>query len=135
MDQRILVENQITDGLKLIDRLVENGVAVMAACWLQESDGDLWYLYLVTPLVSEDEGTTPVYRRITAVIRAISEPLWIDPFQIKVVGPWERVGQAILELQGRHASRLPTRYGEANLGGLSVEAAYIYPPTAPTPAR
>jgi hypothetical protein len=135
MDQGTLVESQINEGQKLIDRLVENGIAVLAACWMKESDGGLWYLYLVTPLVGEDGSRRPAYRRINAVIRAMSQPLGIDPYQKKVVGPSEPVGQAILDLQRRYAGRLPLWYGEATLGGVSIDAAYIYPPRvlAPTP--
>ncbi len=135
MDQRTLVESQIADGQKLIDRLVENGIAVLAACWMKESDGGLWYLYLVTPLVEEGGSTRPAYHCVNAVIRAMPQPLRIDPFQKKVVGPSEPVGQAILDLQRRYADRLPVWYGEATLGGVSIDAAYVYPPPVLTPAQ
>jgi hypothetical protein len=135
MDQGTLVNGQINDGQKLIDRLAENGVAVLAACWMKESDGGLWYLYLVTPLVGEDGARRPAYHRINAVIRALPQPLRMDPFQKKVVGPLEPVGQAILDLQRRYAGRLPVWYGEATLGGVSIDAAYLYPPTVLAPAR
>ncbi len=89
MDQGTLVGDQITEGQKVIGRLVENGVPVTAACWMKESDGGIWFLYLVTPLVGEDGGTRPAYRRINDVIRALPQPLGIDPFHIKAVGPSE----------------------------------------------
>ena len=126
MDQIPLATEQIEAGRKLIERLVENGIAVTAAGWVKESDGWQWYLYLVTPLVGEDGATTPAYRRILAVLRTGSPPE-IDPFLIKVVGPNKPVGQAILDAQ-RHGSRLWGGYSGTSLGGMSVDGAYVYPP-------
>jgi len=131
MDQGTLVESQIDDAEKLIARLAENGVVVAAACWMKESDGGLWYLYLVTPLVTEEEGKRPAYMRINAVIRAMPHPLHIDPFQIKVVGLSSSVAQTIFDFQRRQAGRLPAWFQGASLGGVSIEAAYIYPPLVP----
>ena len=126
MDQIPLVTEQIEGGRKLVERLVENGIAVTAADWVKESDGWQWHLYLVTPLVGEDGATTPAYRRILAVLRT-GPPPEIDPFLIKVVGPTKPVGQAILDAQ-RHGSRLWGGYGGTSLGGMSVDGAYVYPP-------
>ena len=128
MDQGILVDARIADGQKLITRLAENGVPVLAACWMKESDGGLWFLYLVTPLVGKDGATTPAYRRINAVIRALPEPPGIDPWWIKAVGPSEPVGLALLDIQRRHPGKLPSWYDGARLGDVSIDTAYIYAP-------
>jgi hypothetical protein len=126
MDQIPLVTEQIQAGRKVIERLTANGIPVRAAGWVKESDRWQWYLYLVTPLVSGDGATTPAYRCIIAVLRGGAQPPEIDPFQIKVVGPSEPVGQAILDAQ-RHAGR-PWGFGGTSLGGVSVDGAYFYPP-------
>jgi hypothetical protein len=42
--------------------------------------------------VGEDGAATPVYRRINVVLRSGPQPPEIDPFQIMVVGPSERMG-------------------------------------------
>src|SRR5204863_7247485 len=84
MDQTPLVEGQITEGQKLIDRLIEEGVPVRAAAWVTESDSGRWYLYLVTPLVSDEGGKGPAYLRIREVRQTMPESVWIGPFQIKV---------------------------------------------------
>ncbi len=128
MDQGTLVEVQIRDAVELIDLLRKGGVGVVGACWMKESDGEVWYLYLVTPLVGKGGSTLQAYRRINEVIRGLPEPLWIDPFQIKAVGPSEAVGQAILDIQRRHSRRLPARVALTSLGGVSIEEAYLYPP-------
>jgi len=127
MDQIPLVTEQIEAGRKVIERLTANGIPVTAAGWVKESDRWQWYLYLVTPLVGEDGATTPAYRRIIAILRAGPQPPEIDLFQIKAVGPSEPVGQAILDAQ-RHSGRHWGVYGGTSLGGMSVDAAYFYPP-------
>jgi hypothetical protein len=128
MDQSTLVESQIRDGQNLIDRLIENGIVIKAAAWVKESDGGFWYLYLVTPLVGKGGATTPAYRRINAVMRASPEPLLADPFQKKVFGPSESVGRALVDFQRRYPGRLPRWYDGTSLGGVAIEAAYVYPP-------
>jgi hypothetical protein len=129
MDKTTLVEGQIRDGQRLIDHLAANGIPVTAACWMKESDGGLWYLYLATPLVNDDAGTTPAYHRINAVIRSLPEPLGFSPFQIKAVSSAGPVAQAILEYQRRYPVRYPLAYGGPSLGGVSIDAGHIYPPT------
>lgn len=126
MDQAPLVEAQFNDGQKLLDRLFEAGIALGAA-WVKESEAWQWYLYLVTPLVGEDGATTPAYGRVLEVYRAPPQPLAVDRFQLKVVGPTEPVGKAILEAQRGNRGRGLARYGGASLGGLSIDAAFIYP--------
>jgi hypothetical protein len=126
MDQIPLVTEQIESGRKGVERLTANGIPARAAAWVKESDRWQWYLYLVTPLVSEDGATTPAYRRINAVLRGGPRPPEIDPFQIMVVGPSEPMGRAILDAQ-RHAGR-PWGFDGTSLGGVSIDGAYIYPP-------
>jgi hypothetical protein len=131
MDQIPLVDEQIKDGRKLIERLNEEGVPVTAAAWIKETAGGQWYLYLVTPLVGEDGATKPAYRRITPLIRQWQgEGIWIDPFEVKVVAPSELRGQAIADVQRQNQGRPAPRFEWASLGAFSVEGAYIYPPIA-----
>lgn len=125
MDKGTLVEKQIEDGRLLIDRLRAEGVSVTAAAWIKESESGWWYLYLATPLVGPGGAKTPAYRRVNAVLREMAEPLWVEPLDIKVVGPDSPVGKALHELQQRY----PGRYGGPTLGGLGIEGAYIYPAT------
>lgn len=127
MDQIPLVTEQIESGRKLVERLTANGVPITTAGWVKESDRWQWYLYLVTPLVDEEGDTLPAYRRILAVLRSGPQPSEIDPFHIKAIGPSEPVGRAILDAQ-RHGGRPWGGYGGSSLGGVSVDAAYFYPP-------
>ena len=131
MDSMALVEEQIKAGQKLVERLNREHIPVSAAAWIKASEGSQWYLYLVTPLVGEDRATKPAYRRVSPVIRQVqAEGFWIDPFEVKVIGPTAVTGEAIAEVQRRHPGGLGIRYAGATLGELSIEGAYIYPPAA-----
>lgn len=127
MDQGTLVTEEIEEGRRLIKELNDAGVPVVAAAWVKEDEGGLWYLYLVTPLVPEGGDAREAYGRVNEVIRAMQEPLGFDPFQIKVVNPSEPFGRVIRELHGRRGGKVPVRPDPGRLGDRSIEAAYIYP--------
>jgi len=121
---------QIADGKRLVDRLAEEGVPVIGACWLKEAEAGQWFLYLITPLVNEKRDTRPAYRRVNAVLDQMPQPFWIDPMEYKVVGPDSAVGKALHDLY-RHPRRTsPLRSGSGQLDGVSIEGAYVYPPVS-----
>jgi hypothetical protein len=129
MDQGTLVDLQIKDGQRLLERLAEEGVAVPAAAWVKEGESGRWVLYLVTPLVDSDGVTRVAYRRVNAVLRQMPQPFWVDPLmEVKVVGPDSPVGKALRDLRRRYPGPSPIPYRESRLGDLSVEGAYVYPP-------
>jgi hypothetical protein len=131
MAQATLVEMQIKDGQRLIEQLVREGIAVPAACWAKESDSGDWYLYLATPLVGEDGATRLAYRRVNAVIREMQkEGFWVDPFEIKVIGPHEAMATDMAAHRAVRSTKIPTRFGGGRLGEVAVEEALIYPPAA-----
>src|SRR4051812_35818375 len=107
----------VDDGMKLISRLVEAGVPVAAASWLQESESGQWFLYLITPLVGNG-GKRDAYRRVNAVIRQIPPPFSIDSQDIKVVGPDSPTGKAIQKLQEGLLVPTPFRFGGIRFGDV-----------------
>jgi hypothetical protein len=91
-DRALLIQTEINDGQMLLDRLAEAGIAVGAG-WVMESDAWQWF-------VSRDSlvGRDGERGRLTGRFLRFSpmpQPLAIDPFQLKVVGPTEPVGKAI----------------------------------------
>jgi hypothetical protein len=70
MDTVTLVEAQIEDGQRLLDRLVEEGLVVRAACWVKPVEEDRWSLYIATPVVDE-KGAAPAYRQVYRVLRSL----------------------------------------------------------------
>lgn len=128
MDQGTLVEMQIKDGQFFIERLIEEDVPVTAAGWVKESESERWYLYLVTPLVGEHTGKKPAYRRINEVFRRLSQPLWVEHWDVNVVGPDSRVGEALCELQRTYPGPRSLRYAGPRLGDMYIDGVYVYPP-------
>ncbi len=127
MDQITLVENRIDDGTKLIEELEKAGIPVTAACWIKTDDDEQWYLYVASPIV-DDQGPVAAYRRVHSIIRQMPGGFWIDPFEVRLLGANDPVAQAVLESDEKHPARIATRYKRPTLGGISIEAAYIYPP-------
>jgi hypothetical protein len=128
MDQTTLVGMQIEDAQRLIERLVADDVAVTAACWVKESESGQWFLYIATPFVGEDGAKRPAYHRVNTVIRAMQkEGFWIDPLEIKVIGPHDPIAKDIVAHRGIRPAKTPMRFWGSRLGELAVEDAYIYP--------
>lgn len=133
MAQATLVEMQINEGQRLLDRLAQESVAVTAAAWVKESESGDWYLYLATPLVSEGGGKRPAYGRVNAVIRAMrTEGFGMDPYAKKVIGPHDPIAKDLIGHRGGRPGGPPTPFRGSRLGDLAVEEAYIYP-RPPTP--
>ena len=135
MDQDTLVDMQIQDGRRLLERLSGEDFPVTAAGWLKESEGGPWLFYLVTPLVGEDGVKRPTYLRLGAVLRRMPQPFWVDPMEITVVAPDSALGKAIRDIATRRPGPVPMPYGSTRLGGLSVDGAFIYPPAAATSGK
>jgi len=129
VDQGPLVAMQIEDGKRLVDRLLAEGVPVTAAGWIKEAESGFWFLYLVTPLVTEDGAMKAAYWRVNEVIRKLPQP-WPYLFAVKLLNPKHPVAEAMVELQRRYPGRpvIPYGYGEDRMGDLSVDGAYLYPP-------
>lgn len=80
------------------------------------------------------QSTPRVVGAFAQVLRIVrpGESLWIDPFQVRVVGTDALVAKAALAVMKKHPGRLPTRYHGRQFGDLSVEEVFIYP--VPLPA-
>ena len=145
MDQNTVVNEQIESGKQLIDKLNDDRFEVQVAFWTRLTDEEKWYLYLASPFVDEN-GPTVAYRRVFDVMRTMSD-LWIDPFDVRVIGVNDSLTQGALSVMKPKIPNSPfagpnprpypkmTRFGGSTLGGISIVGAYIYPPfTANVPA-
>jgi hypothetical protein len=134
MDTDTLVENLIDDGQKLVAELPQHGLEVAAAFWLKPSEDGKWYFYIVSPVVDTD-GIAAAYRRLHPLVRARPQPFWIDPLEIKLIGPSNPIARDVLAIYGRAPASgvSPIRWGGKMLGNVSVEEAYLYrvPATIP----
>ncbi len=139
MDKDTLVSEQTQAGERLISALVGEGLEIRVAFWAKPTDEGKWLLYLASPIV-DDKGPTAAYRVVHGVLRKTPD-LWIDPFDIRVVGLKDSLTEAalaVIEPKGqqslyavRNAKPYPgiTWFRGDTLGGVSVDGAYIYPPS------
>ena len=134
MDYVPLVNEQIEDGKRLLERLAEEGVSVTAACWLKETERSRWHLHLVSSLVSDDGARMPAYERVRKLIEEMPQPFWIELSEVRFEKPNGPLSKAVRELIRTSKGRLPIRLGSGGLGGVSIDAAYIYPPI-PAPVQ
>lgn len=125
MDTVTLVENQIDDGQRLLDRLGEQGVVVRAACWVKPVEEDRWSLYIATPSVDE-KGTLEAYRQLIPVLRSLGDD-WITSSDVVVVGEKHPIVRDALDILRRFPHSKPTQSPRPLLGGIPVEEVYVYP--------
>jgi len=137
MDQDTVVNEQIESGKRLIDKLNDERFEVQVAFWARLTDEEKWYLYLASPFVDEN-GPTVAYRRVFGVMRKMSD-LWVDPFEVRVIGANDSLTQGALSVTKPKVPDSPfavpnpkpypgmTRFGGSTLGGVSIVGAYIYP--------
>lgn len=126
MDQSTLVEDQIDDGRRFVERFAADGNPVQAAFWVKTAEEGLWFLYVATEIVDR-EGPAAAYRAVHAALRKLGES-WVPSSEIKVISPNNPVTQDVLAVMARHPGRLATRFGGKTLGSIAVEQTYIYSP-------
>jgi hypothetical protein len=134
MDTVTLVENQIEDGQKLLDRLREDGFDFRAACWVKPVEEDRWSLYVATPVVDQ-VGVLEAYRQVLRAFRSLGE-VWISDSDIKLIGEKHPVAQDVFDLLQRFPGRTPLRIRPALLGGIPFEdEVYLYAPKKKNPVE
>lgn len=126
MDQSTLVEEQIDDGRRFVERFAADGNPIQAAFWVKTAEEGLWFLYLASELVDR-EGPAAAYRAVHNSLRKLGQP-WISSSEIKVVSPNNPIAQDIFSVMKRYPGRLATRHGGKQLGSMAVDQTYIYPP-------
>jgi hypothetical protein len=139
MDQATLVNEKIDDGKQLYDALASDGFDIRLAFWGRSIEDEKWYLHLASPVVDEN-GPRDVFRRVNDTLRKMPD-LWIDPFDIKVVGMRDSLAEAALAVwepripDSPFAVPNPKRYGSicrvegsTKFERLGIDSACIYPP-------
>jgi hypothetical protein len=106
MDKKPLVTEQLDAGEKLIRDFTKT-IPVQAAFWLRERDSDEWYLYLASDQI-DDQNFDLAYSEVLRIVQP-GQSLWIDPFQVKVVGTDALVARAALDVMHKYPGRIPRR--------------------------
>jgi hypothetical protein len=137
MDKDAVVSEQTERGKRFIEELATNGFDVQIAFWAKPTEEGKWFLYLASPMV-DDNGSAAAYRLVNDILRKTPD-VWIDPFEIRVIGLNDSLTEAALAVTtpkvpaGPYAVRNPkpypgmTWFGGPTLGGVSIDGAHIYP--------
>lgn len=102
MDTDTLVDNLLGDGQKLVEDLPRRGFEVTAAFWIKPTVDGKWRFYIVSPVV-DAEGSLEAYGRLHPLVRAMPQPLRIDPLKIKLIGPTHPIAKDVLAIDRRAA--------------------------------
>src|SRR5262249_44157866 len=96
--------------------------------WLKASEDGRWRFYLVSPVV-DAEGLPKAYRRLHTLVRQMPGPFWIDPLEIKLIGPDNPIAKDVLAIHTRAPGPRvsPIRWSGRSLGNITIEGAYLYP--------
>ena len=125
MDTNALVEFQIDAGQRLIVQLTRDGFRVEAAFWVKTEEEGIWFLYIASPIV-EETGLAGAYRVLQLSLQRLQGiPLSLS--DIKLIGRDNPITRDVLATLARFHGAIATRLSGKQLGGVSVEEAYIYP--------
>lgn len=128
MDQGTLVSEQIDAGAKLVADF-GHYKPLRAAFWIKDPDDREWYLCLASDQIN-DTNFDLAYGEVNRLVRPMSN-LWLDPFQVKVMGADHPMAKAVIELTEKYPGICPIRLRSRRLGNITVDDAFVYPvPTA-----
>jgi len=123
VDQGTLVEEQIDDGRRFVERFAADGNPVQTAFWAKTAEEGIWFLYVATEIFDRD-GPAAAYRAVHASLRKLGKSS-VSSSEIKVISPNNPIAKDVLAMVGRHPGRLAT--GSMTLGSMAVEQIIIYP--------
>jgi hypothetical protein len=126
MDPNALVNDQLEAGRRLLRELRQAGIEIAAAFWAKPSFDDYWHFYLVAP-GADTPGAMAALLPIVTLIDQRPE-LGVDFFDVRIIGPSDAMGKAAVAATAALRSPGITRYRDTNLGGVSIDGAYLYPP-------
>jgi len=121
MYTKILVEQDVQNGSKLIEALQQKRFPISAAFWLNAEDANEWRLVIVSPLVSSGDARL-AYRTVAQALAETRVPIPLE--NISVLSPTSlRYKQVRLASQGVPSGLTVAR----NFAGVALAGdAYIY---------
>ncbi len=126
MGTETLVDNQIEDGRKLLNLLVERGFEVTVAGWARRLDDGIWNLYVATKRV-DDDGLFAAYMEFNRIFRLTSDA-WVSDSDITLIGKESPIAKDLAELARKYTGWVAIRSYRLKLGPMAVDAVYVYPP-------
>jgi hypothetical protein len=130
VDQGPLVTEMIDAGAGLVRRFDAEYKPLQAAFWLKDYEDGQWFLHLASDQI-DDSNFDLAYGEVIRLLDRRSH-LWLDPFQVKVMGTDVPLVRSVLDIQQKYPGLLPTRLRSPRLGGATYQEAFIY--ALPIPA-
>lgn len=125
MDQRILVDDQIDDGQRIIDQFLADGLDVSVAFWAKRDEGS-WTLYVASPGF-DDRERVEASRVVWDSLSKVPDPTILPGLNIRVIDDQDAIARDAVRIAGRKGKKGPIRYRGVRLGDLGIAKAYIYP--------
>lgn len=129
MDRTTLVSEQRADAQRLIEKLVDVGFDLRAVAWIKTSGAGKWVLYIASQVV-DDQGYFAAYLAVQTTIRNMSD-LAVGPFDVQLVSASHPLVTDVQKLYQRFPELRQMEFSGPELGKMSIEDAYIYPPVPP----
>lgn len=120
MDQSTLVDDQIYDGRRFIQRFAADGNPIQAAFWAKAEESD-WYLCVVTEL-TDRSGPAAAYRVVNASLKKLDD-VCIAGSEIKVISPNTPIAKDVLAAMAQHTGRSAIH----RVSSARLEQVYVYP--------
>lgn len=130
MAEEILVKEPLTKdrveaGGKLLSRLFEIGLEVVAAFWLYTSENNEWRLMLACPS-ADTEGPRSIYGKIwDALYGQVEKPLDIESTDTMVLTPTDTLVRALANVKSL-VDISGKRLGPTGINGIPVDDIYVY---------
>jgi hypothetical protein len=124
MDQRPLVSDDIETGADLVKEFAKFS-PVQVAFWLKATDENQRFLYIASD-AADNGQRTDAYRQVLKIIAKL-QPVYFDPFQVKLIRSDDALAKAAISIRDRFPARIGTHLGGNLFAGILVDDVYIYP--------
>jgi hypothetical protein len=129
VDTTTLVDRDLEEGQRALDRLAGEGIPVRAACLLKLQDRIKPSLYIATPLV-DLKGPIQAYRDVLAPLTSLDGML--DALDVSLVGEKHPLVQEVRSRNRRRGGGFVSPDFNT-FGGMAVDEVYVYPPSKSFP--
>ena len=126
MEQSSLLDTDLYDGRRFVERFAADGNPVTTAFWAKTAEDGTWFLYVATELV-ERQGPIAAYRAVHAALDKIDYSS-ITSSNVKVINTLNPMVKDVLAL-GQKVGRFAARFGHQRIGMLEVDELYVYAPS------
>lgn len=92
MGNKILVDKNVKDGLRLIEYLKQDNFPINGAFWKLKTETNEWKLFIITKLV-EEKGPLKIYTKIDNILESHKDEIDISLDEIIVIKPLDKLAK------------------------------------------